>query len=169
MKGEIDKCFPVFCRLFHFLRRSEVMQKSEIAAEIFIKGYNCAQSVFYAFCDELGFDKDTALKISCGFGGGMARKEEVCGAVTGGIMVIGLKYGRGENDDTSSMIKTYEMTRTLMERFAKRHGSFICRNLLNGCELGTPGGQKEYKEKELRKKICKPCVESAVQIIEEIK
>ncbi len=144
------------------------MQRSEIAAKKFMEGYNCAQSVVYAFCNDLNFDKTAALKLSCGFGAGMARKEEVCGAVSGGIMVIGLKYGRGEDDHTSAMEHTYKKTRALMDLFADRHGSFICRNLLDGCELTTPEGREEYKEKDLRRKVCKPCVESVVQITEEM-
>ncbi len=144
------------------------MQRSEIAAKKFSEGYNCAQSVFYAFCDDLNFDKNAALKLSCGFGAGMGRKEEVCGAVSGGIMVIGVKYGRGENDDISLMEETYKKTSALLDLFTDRHGSFICRNLLNGCELTSPEGRQEYKQQDLRNKVCKPCVESVVQIIEEM-
>ena len=73
--------------------------KSEIALAKFAEGFNCAQSVFYSFCDDLQFEKNTALKMACGFGGGMGRNGEVCGAVTGGILAIGTKYGRGEKDD----------------------------------------------------------------------
>ncbi|HPP50955.1 MAG TPA: C-GCAxxG-C-C family protein, partial [Spirochaetota bacterium] len=65
------------------------MKRSQVAIAKFTKDYNCAQSVLFSFCDYLNCDKDVALKISCGFGAGMGRKEEVCGAVTGGIMVIG--------------------------------------------------------------------------------
>ena len=68
------------------------MDRVEQAVSKFAEGYNCAQSVLFSFCDDLGMDKDKALKIACGFGAGMGRKEEVCGAVTGGIMVIGAKY-----------------------------------------------------------------------------
>ncbi|MCX6089677.1 MAG: C-GCAxxG-C-C family protein [Candidatus Atribacteria bacterium] len=76
--------------------------RTEIAISKFLGGYNCAQSVFYSFCDDLQFDKNTALKLACGFGAGMGRKEEVCGAVTGGILVIGAKYGRDEKSDRTS-------------------------------------------------------------------
>ena len=69
--------------------------KSQIAAEKFSEGYNCAQAVLYCFCDDLGFDKNTALKLATGFGGGMGRKEEVCGAVTGGIIVLGANTAGG--------------------------------------------------------------------------
>ena len=67
--------------------------RSAIATEKFLAGYNCAQAVLYAFCDELGFDKDTALRLACGFGAGMARKQEVCGAVTGESLPSGSSMG----------------------------------------------------------------------------
>jgi len=142
--------------------------KVEIAVDKFMSGYNCAQSVFYSFCDDLHFDKETALKLACGFGGGMGRKEEVCGAVTGGIIVIGLKYGRSEKTDRTATEITYKKTRELMDGFAKKHGSYICRKLLNGCELTIEEGQKQFKENDLLNKICKPCVQSVVEILEPI-
>jgi C_GCAxxG_C_C family probable redox protein len=144
------------------------MGKNQIAAQKFSEGYNCAQSVFYCFCDDLGFDKNTALKLATGLGGGMGRKEEVCGAVTGGIIVLGAKYGRGERDDRAATELTYQKTRDLMDRFAAKHGTFICRQLLGGCELTTEEGQKHFKDNDLLNKVCKPCVESVVDILEEI-
>lgn len=144
------------------------MTRSEQAVSKFMEGYNCAQAVFFSFCDDLLIDKDKALKIACGFGAGMGRKEEVCGAVTGGIIVIGAKYGRGVNDGRTAQEETYAKTRELMNQFTDRHGSFICRILLNGCELTTAEGQKHFKENDLLNKICKPCVQSVVQIIEKI-
>ena len=142
--------------------------RTEIAVSKFSEGYNCAQSVFYSFCDDLHFDKNTALKMACGFGAGMGRKEEVCGAVTGGIMVIGAKYGRGERDDRTATELTYKKTRELMDRFEKKHGAFICRKLLKGCELTTEEGQKHFKENDLANQICKPCVRSVVEILDSI-
>jgi len=144
------------------------MTRSEQAVSKFMGGYNCAQSVFFSFCDDLDIDRDQALKMACGFGGGMGRKEEVCGAVTGGIIVIGAKYGRGENEDRTAQEQTYAKTRELMEQFAERHGTFICRRLLSGCELTTAEGQKQFKENDLLNKICKPCVQSVVEILENI-
>jgi len=144
------------------------MKRSEIAEAKFLEGYNCAQSVFYSFCDDLNFDKNIAMKLACGFGAGMGRKEEVCGAVSGGIMVIGMKYGRGENQDRSLTERTYQKTHELMDKFNEKHGSFICRKLLEGCDLTTHEGQREFKEKDLLNKVCKSCVASVVEIIEEI-
>ena len=124
--------------------------------------------MLYAFREESDLPEETALKIACGLGAGMGRKEEVCGAVTGGIIVIGAKYGRGVNDDRTATEKTYAKTRELMDKFTKRHGTFICRKLLNGCELTTEEGQKQFKENDLLNKTCKPCVQSVVEILEGI-
>lgn len=142
--------------------------KKEIAVERFLGGYNCAQAVFFAFCRDFQVDENIALKIACGFGAGMGRKEEVCGAIAGGIMVIGSKYGRGENDDRTLTDNTYQKTRELMERFSEKHGTFICRKLLDGCELTTEEGQKYFKENDLLNKTCRACVESVVEILEGI-
>jgi C_GCAxxG_C_C family probable redox protein len=133
-----------------------------------MEGYNCAQSVLFAWSDELKIEKDKALKMACGFGAGMGRKEEVCGAVTGGIIALGVQFGRGENEDRSSTELTYAKTRELMDRFAEKHGSFICRELLNGCDLTTEEGQKYFKENDLVNKTCKHCVRSAVDILDVI-
>lgn len=144
------------------------MERAEVAVNKFLDGYNCAQAVLYSFCDYLQFDKDTALRLSCGFGAGMGRKEEVCGAVSGGIMVIGMINGRGENQDRYLTEQTYRMTNELMDKFTERQGTFICRRLLGDCELTTPEGQKEFKEKDLLNKVCKECVRDVVKIIEDI-
>ncbi len=125
--------------------------------------------MLYAFREESDLPEETALKIACGLGAGMGRKEEVCGAVTGGILVLGMRHGRGSKDDRSAMESTYLKTRALMDEFAKRHGTFICRKLLNGCELTTEEGQKYFKENELLKRICVPCVQSVVEILESIR
>jgi C_GCAxxG_C_C family probable redox protein len=142
--------------------------KSEVAAEKFMSGYNCAQSVIYPFCEETSISDDMALKISCGLGGGMGRNQEVCGAVTGGILVLGLRHGRGVNDEQSTTTATYQKTREFMSLFAESNGSYICRELLDGCDLKTETGQQEFKDKELKNRVCTICIQSAVEILEQI-
>jgi len=142
--------------------------KNETAIQKFTSGYNCAQAILYSFKDEINIDGDTALKMACGFGAGMGRKGEVCGAVTGGIIVIGAKYGRGENDEKTATEKTYTKTRELMNKFETKHGAFICRDLLNGCDLSTEEGQMNFRNNDLFNATCKKCVGSVVQILEEI-
>ncbi|PTY04957.1 hypothetical protein DB347_19900 [Opitutaceae bacterium EW11] len=137
----------------------------DIAETKLLSGYNCAQAVLYASCDRLGFDKDTAQRIACGFGAGMARQEEVCGAVTGGIMAIGLKHGRGEGEDKSRTEEAYTRIQQLMQRFRDRHGSVICRELI-GCNLLTPAGQEFFKSHDLLHRTCAPCVRTAAEIVD---
>jgi len=144
------------------------MERSDQAAAKFTEGYNCAQSVLFSFCDDLNLDKDQALKLACGFGAGMGRKKEVCGAVSGGILVIGAKYGRGENEDRKTTDGAYIKIRELMNQFSQRYGTYLCRELLNGCELTTEEGQKAYKDNDYFNKVCKPCVRSVVEILETI-
>jgi C_GCAxxG_C_C family probable redox protein len=98
----------------------------------------------------------------------MARKQEVCGAVTGGIIALGLKHGRGEGQDRTPTEETYRKVRELMSQFESKHGTCICRMLLKGCDLATPGGQRDFKEKDLLNKTCKGCVTTVVETLEKI-
>lgn len=142
--------------------------KKETAIQKFTSGYNCAQAVLYSFKDEINIDGNTALKMACGLGAGMGRNGEVCGAVTGGIITIGAKYGRGENDDKTATENTYAKTKELMDKFKEIHGSYICRELLDGCNLTTEEGQLFFRENDLFNSVCKKCVGSVVQILDEI-
>jgi len=144
-----------------------VPDKAQLAVDKFAEGYNCAQSVVFAFCDECGIGGDAALKVSCGFGGGMGRKQEVCGAVTGGIMVLGLRHGRGTQDGRPVTEDLYRMTREFMDAFAVRNGSYLCRDL-TGCDLTTEEGQRRFKEDGLLEKVCKQCVRSAAEMLEKM-
>ncbi len=101
--------------------------KSESAVEMMIAGYNCAQSVLSVFCQDLNFDKEAALKLATGFGAGMARRQEVCGAVTGAIMVISLKFGRGLAGEKAAAENTYLLVGEFMKRFSDQYGSCLCR------------------------------------------
>lgn len=130
--------------------------------------YNCTQSVLYACCEDLNLDPNTALRVGCGLGAGMGRNGEVCGAVTGGILVLGLKHGRGEHDDRSATEVTYAKTRQLMDEFKRQHGTFICRELLKGCDLSTSEGQHFFNDNDLGRRVCWPCVESVIKILHEM-
>jgi C_GCAxxG_C_C family probable redox protein len=141
---------------------------SDKASTKFTSGFNCAQSVLWTFAADLGLEPDAALKIACGFGAGMGRREEVCGAVTGGIMALGLKFGRGEAQDRSATEQAYAKTQELMRQFEARHGSCICRCLLGGCDLTTEAGRASFKEQDLLHKICEPCVRTVADILAEL-
>ena len=142
--------------------------RSEIATTRFLSGYNCAQAVLDAFRDETGLEEDLALKIATGLGAGMGRKQEVCGALTGGILVLGLRHGRGSTDDRSATEQTYLRTRELMDRFAAKHGSCLCRQLLQGYDLATEEGLRRAKADDIINKVCRPCVQTVVEILEQM-
>lgn len=142
------------------------MTHIEKANELFSKKFHCSQAVFAAFAEELEITENQALKIGACFGSGM-RKGEVCGACTGALMVLGLKYGQCNEKDTDSRLKTNEVTDRFMSEFAKENGSFICRELL-GCDLGTEKGIAAALEKGLFTEFCPKMVESATKIVENI-
>ena len=142
--------------------------RSETATAMMAAGWNCAQALLGVFCTDLGLDRGTALKLAAGFGAGMARKQEVCGAVTGAIMAIGLKRGPSHESDKEAKETVYRLVRELMAHFESEFGSCLCRELLAGCDLATASGQAIYKENGLAEKVCRPCVRDAVRILEEI-
>ena len=142
--------------------------RTERAAEKFVSGYNCAQAVVWPFCDEIHLDPDTALRIACGFGAGMGKRQEVCGAVTGGIMVLGMMLGEGEDQGRSVTEETYAKSAEFMSRFEAEHGSYNCLQLLQGHDINTEEGRKTVKDLDLRNQTCKACVQTAVEILEKM-
>ena len=145
------------------------MNEKERAMELFHEGYNCSQSVFTAFAYRFGIDEDTAKKISAGLGGGVGRMREVCGAVSGAAMVIGSICSATDGKDSESKQKNYELVREFADRFTKRNGTVICRELL-GLEVKMENIAKpESRTAEYYKK--RPCVElvgDAAEILAEI-
>jgi C_GCAxxG_C_C family probable redox protein len=143
------------------------MTQSETAVNKFKEGYNCAQSVLFSYADKLGISHDLALKLSTGFGGGMGRKQEVCGAVSCGILVLNLLYGRGEHDDKQRQETAYSKVRELIDRFEEKHGTVSCRKLLDNCVLLTPEGQARFGAERMIDR-CHEYVRSAVGILDDV-
>ena len=121
---------------------------TERAAELFGKGFNCSQAVFAAFCDKFGMDEKTALKVASGLGGGVGRMREVCGAFTGAVMVLGLKFGNTIGNDRAAKGKDYERVQLFAKRFKEELGSdtIICRELLGLSGPSDPDPAKRTKE-----------------------
>jgi len=107
-----------------------MINHEEKARQLFLEGYNCAQSVFAAFCDEMNMDRELALRLSSSFGGGMGRMREVCGALSGMFMVIGVLYGYNNPGDDQIKAAHYARIQELAKRFRETNGSIICRELL---------------------------------------
>lgn len=139
----------------------------EKAIESFQSGLNCAQSVVTAFSDEMGFDKALAGSLSCGFGGGMGRLQETCGAVTGAFMVLGFYNSLKFTDNAERKNSTYSMVQQLSHEFKKLHGATDCRSLLN-CDLRTEEGQRMHIEEHQSKLICEKCIADAVIILKKM-
>jgi C_GCAxxG_C_C family probable redox protein len=146
--------------------KEEIMSANQDSAiKIFDSGFNCAQAVISVFCEKYGVDKDTAFKIAGGLGGGF-RSGEVCGAVSGAVLVIGLKYGQCIAGDNETKANCSSKTRAFLKEFKTRHNSIICREIL-GCDPSTPEGLEEARSKNLFKTVCFDMVRSAISILEE--
>lgn len=138
------------------------MKAADRAERLFRNNHNCCQAVLASMAPDLSLDEETAIRLGTAFGGGMGRMGGVCGAVTGSFLALGLKYGDPEAN-TESKEQVYGLVRSLVEEFMGLHGSILCRDLL-GCEIGTPEGMAEAKEKELFDTICVKFVRDAVDI-----
>ena len=133
------------------------MTKGELAKKLFEDGYNCAQAVLLAFCEDFGMDKETAMMISAPFGGGMGRLREVCGTVSGMNMVLGLAKKGYQKGDNASKAQLYKDVQTLAERFREDNGSIICRELLNLRIEGKDNHVPELRTEKYYK--ARPCSE----------
>lgn len=135
------------------------MNRIDYAVQLFENGYRCSQAVFAAFSSDFGVSREDALKIGACFGSGM-RKGEVCGACTGALMALGLKYG-------SDKAKSDEICNRFLDEFEKVNGSYICRDLLN-CDISTDEGVQFARENNLFNDFCPKMVESAAEIVERL-
>ena len=143
------------------------MNRSEHASELFLSGYNCAQSVVLSFADDLKFSKELAQKMAAGFGGGMGKQQETCGAVTGAIMVLGLLKGEEVNNNDELKAAAYGGVKDLTRDFVAAYKTTQCRDLI-GCDLNTPEGSEKFEKENIMEKVCAPCVKKAVEILENL-
>ena len=139
----------------------------ETAVQAHRSGLNCAQAVVTTYSEKLNFDANLALSLSCGFGGGMGRLQETCGAVTGSFMVLGIYNSKKYTDNKERKDKTYAMVRKFSDKFKLIHHSTDCSTLLN-CDLKTPEGQQFYNDHNLDELVCNKCIGDSVRIIEEL-
>ena len=143
------------------------MSKIDEAVSCYNSGFNCSQAVLSTYGTEFGIDRDTALKLSTGFGGGMGRMGETCGAVTDAFMVLGLKYGKCIADDDNKRERTYELVNEFSRRFEEKNGSIVCKNLLN-CDISIKAELIRARDANLFKTLCPKMVGDAAEILEEM-
>ena len=136
------------------------------AVQYYENGYKCSQAVFAAFAEQLGVTEKQALQIGACFGGGMG-KGEVCGACTGALMVLGMKYGQFDLSDNESRAKSGSMAVKFLDEFEKRKGSYVCRVIL-GCDLRTEEGSNYARSNGLFRTLCPEMVRTAAEILTEM-
>ncbi|HEX2951166.1 MAG TPA: C-GCAxxG-C-C family protein [Armatimonadota bacterium] len=141
------------------------MDHSECALAYFKQGCNCAQAVFTSFGPEYGLSPEQCMHLTGAFGGGLARRGEMCGAVSGALMVVGLKYGHSPIGDPEAKAEMYEHAQQFIKRFIEVHGTPICRELL-GCDISTPEGKQRVHEHNLSQTHCAHFIRSAVELLE---
>jgi C_GCAxxG_C_C family probable redox protein len=136
------------------------------AVQYYEKGYMCSQAVFAAFAEQFGITEKQAFQIGACFGGGMC-KGEVCGACTGALMVLGMKYGQFDLNDTESRAQSVAMAVKFLDEFEKRKGSYVCRDIL-GCDLRTEEGKNLALSNSLFRTLCPEMVRTAAEILTEM-
>jgi len=135
---------------------------SERAVELFMEGKNCSQAVFVAFATDLGLSEEMALSVSVGLGGGVGRMREVCGAVSGAAMVVGLKYpelSKGE---------VYEKVQLIADEFKKTNHSIVCKELLGLTQPENSSIPEARTSEYYKKRPCVKIVEDAVKAAEKV-
>ena len=140
-------------------------QRSEKAIAVFDSGYNCSQAVLSTLGPELGLDRVMALRVAGAVGAGMGRMGNVCGAVTGAFMVIGLKYSKTQDGENDLRDKGYALVRQFTQEFEAHNRSIVCREIL-GCDISTEEGVAQAREAGLFDTVCMKAVRDAVEILE---
>ncbi|GAA5262839.1 C-GCAxxG-C-C family protein [Methanocalculus sp. MC3] len=143
------------------------MAKPDDALTAFNNGFTCSSAVFSAFADDLGLTGDLAKKISCGFGAGVSRTGNICGAVSGAILAIGLKYGKAEVGDSAANEKTRALVRQFIDEFIEKNGSINCTGLL-GYDLSEQNEYDKARAENLFATKCPEYVKDAAAILERL-
>ena len=142
------------------------MNHVDKAEKYYCNNFNCSQAVFTAYATELGLEEEIALKIATQFGGG-ARKGEMCGAVSGALMVLGLKYGHSHAEDIEEKGKAYQIAEDFMNRFIAEKGTVVCRELL-GYDVSNQEDVAKIKELDLFKTTCPEMIKCATAMVEQM-
>ena len=148
-------------------KKNAEMTHTETALQLFESGFNCAQSSFYPFAKNMGISKKHALNITTAFGAGIIYRGEMCGAITGAMLAIGLKFGRSEAEDADAKELTYFLVKELHTKFEKEFGSLHCKHLLGLNDVSAESWAKVNEDKKF-KSNCPLYVAKAVEIANEL-
>jgi C_GCAxxG_C_C family probable redox protein len=142
--------------------------KEEKAVESFMGGMNCAQSVLGAFASDFGLDIELSNRLAMGLGGGMGLQGEVCGAVSGAVMVLGLAFGEADPDPAKAKEITMQKVKAFLSEFKEKNGHLRCRDLIDGVDLTVEADKKRWVDENMKPEICAPAVKTAVEIVERL-
>jgi C_GCAxxG_C_C family probable redox protein len=135
---------------------------ADTAEKLFKQNFNCSQAVFATFAPRLGISEEAALKLASPFGGGVARRGEICGAVTGALLALGLARGGAT---PGSKEETYRLAQEFLRQFEAKHGKILCRDLLN-FDLSTPAGYEQAKQAGVFRSLCPLFVREAADLLQ---
>ena len=142
-------------------------EHAERARALFLEGYNCSQAIAVAFCDITGLDADTSARLVSGFGGGMSRMREVCGAVSGIVFVMSAVYGYDRPKDFEGKKYLYGEVQKLLKQFEAQNGSIVCRELLGLASKGADSPVPEQRTAQYyKKRPCPDLIYAAAEILE---
>lgn len=145
-----------------------MIEHAAMARQNFLSGMTCAQAVLCAFGDITGLDRDTAMRVSASFGGGLGALREVCGAVSGALMVLGLVEGWTEPGDFPAKKAHYARVQEFARRFRDAEGSILCRELLTGAGVVPRTDPSERSESYYQKRPCPELVAEAARLLDEL-
>jgi len=138
------------------------------AAEMFAQSFNCCQSVLATCGAGRGVPRDLAIRLGEGPGGGFGRMGNICGAVSGAAMAVGLKHNRGPDaKDAAGRAEAQRCVREFMRRFEEAHGSLVCRDLV-GFDISTDAGYQAARDSGAMKELCPKFIRTAVEIVEDL-
>ncbi|MCH5317280.1 MAG: C_GCAxxG_C_C family protein [Eubacterium sp.] len=136
--------------------------KGKLAENYFRNGYNCSQSVALAFCDEMNMEKDTVARLTIGFGGGVGRMREICGAVSGIAFVLSALYG------DKGRAYVYALIQNAAKKFRCENGSIVCHELLGIEEPVFDPIPEKRTVGYYKKRPCPHIIHKAADILDEI-
>ena len=145
-----------------------IMDHVQIAKDLFLEGYNCAQAVLCAFDDLTGLDRQTSARLASSFGGGMGRLREVCGTVSGALLVLGMVCGYSDPEDTNAKAAHYHLVQEFARRFTELNGTIICRELLKGVKVKPGDAPEERTPEYYAERPCLRHVGEAAAIVDEL-
>lgn len=143
------------------------MNNYEQAVNMVKNGFQCSQATLAVLGRHLGIEHKQVLRLASGFGGGIARQGDICGAISGAIMAIGLKHGYEEAPNIEAREKVFFLTTELLKRIRAKYGCYNCRDL-TGYEWTGPESSKLFHELGIPEKVCHKVIRDTIEIVQEI-